>query len=102
MSMILHANRNFQTNVEPPRGWPALLWSDFWTLVSTMSRQELIVFWLDSVVDRPAAEFNQWMKDLLPFTKNELLDIIPEVGIRAAERLVKESQTKKAVRKLHV
>lgn len=63
-------------------------------LATKLRRSDLIMFWLDDAARHSEASFDQWLKDLPSFSKQELIDIIHELGSEALQRFVNEFSTK--------
>ena len=76
--------------LHPPKGWSAELWRKVFTVANQMTRQELIVAWLDASADALEEEaFNQELQSLAAMSRQELIDLINEIGPEGGKRLLR-------------
>lgn len=74
---------------DPPRGWDISLWNKVLKVANKMSRQELIIAWLDSLVGKVSDNsFNKELVNLGAFSRQELIDLIHEIGQDGGEKLL--------------
>lgn len=82
-------SESIDLSLYPPRGWDNELWAQVLKIANVMTRQELIIAWLDSSAGKVSEErFNREMKDLTAFSRQELIDLIHEIGPEGGKRLV--------------
>jgi len=62
-----------------PRGWDFDLWREAYWVASTLTRDELFTF------------MSTYIRGLEAFSKTEMLDILPEIGMWAGRRLAEKS-----------
>jgi len=73
----------------PPKGWSIDLWRKVLKIANRMSRQELILAWIEASIGSVSdAAFNRMLSDLAAFSRQELIDLIHEVGPEGGKRLL--------------
>jgi len=70
--------------------WDNKVLNRVYCAASKLSYAELVLFWLkEKTRDASEKKTKQWMLDLAKFSKQELVDIIHEVGPEAGKQLLK-------------
>jgi hypothetical protein len=60
-------------------------------IAEKIKRSDLILFWLEDAAKESEDYFSEWLKDIVSFSKQELIDIIHEL----LERFIREFRDRK-------
>jgi len=75
-------------NGAPEFGWDENELSKVVEIAEGLERSDLIIFWLQQAAKESEKSFNTWMKDLQNFSKQEIIDIIHELGPKAGKDFI--------------
>ena len=68
--------------------WNPLLLEQVSEKAHKSKKSKLFLFWLEEMSRRSEKDFDAWLKDLSTFSKQDLLDIIHEMGPEAGRRFL--------------
>jgi hypothetical protein len=89
MTNSLSSNHS-QSYIWPtPPGWEDETWRKVSIIAEKMTRQELIIAWLDSYPEMPDDDFNVVLKQYSKWLRQELIDLIHEIEQDGGEKLIK-------------
>ncbi|MHB8173511.1 MAG: hypothetical protein ACYDFU_03500 [Nitrospirota bacterium] len=54
-------------------------------MADRLTRSQLVIFWLEDAARYSEEYFDKWLKDISKFSKQELTDIIHEIGPESGE-----------------
>lgn len=70
--------------------WNPKVLKDVQVVAEKLKKSELFIFWLNEVSRRSEKYFDTWLVDLARFSKQELIDVIHEIGPEAGGRFLKQ------------
>ena len=59
-------------------------------IANGLKRSDLVIFWLQDAAGASEESFNSWFKSLEHFSKQEIIDIIHEIGPEAGKRFIEK------------
>ncbi|HWA64310.1 MAG TPA: hypothetical protein VG866_00405 [Candidatus Paceibacterota bacterium] len=99
MSISIKKNNTKVKDTMAEHQWDSAQLTAVRALAGRLTRSELILFWLSEMAQVSEERFNEWLSDISKFSKQELIDIIHELGPEAGERFIQKfSGEKKGVR----
>ena len=94
---------NFTNNIasHSPVGWAPELWRKVLATANYLSREELVLIWIDSYASEFSGEkFDQAVNNILAFSRQELIDLIHEISPESGAWLVRRYGSRKHNKKL--
>ena len=92
MRVKIHTSKERVRDRLPEAGVSPELLRRVTEIARTLKRSDLILFWLEDAARESERAFNQWLKDIENFSKQELIDIIHELGPESLQDFVKRFQ----------
>ena len=94
-------NSSYNIASHPPDGWAPGLWRKVLATANQLSREELILIWIDSYAREFSGErFNQAVNSILVFSRQELIDLIHEISPESGAWLFRRYGGRKRNKKL--
>ncbi|OGM94665.1 hypothetical protein A2524_02055 [Candidatus Wolfebacteria bacterium RIFOXYD12_FULL_48_21] len=75
-------------NGAPEFGWDEKDLNEAIKIAEGLKRSDLIIFWLQQEAKESEASFDNWFKDLQLFSKQEIIDIIHELGPKVGQEFI--------------
>lgn len=72
----------------PEFGWGEKELDKVIEIAEGLKRSDLIIFWLQDAAKESETSFDNWLKDLGHFSKQEIIDIIHEIGPEAGKKFI--------------
>lgn len=91
-SNFMNIKRSYEKIKEgaPEFGWDEKELGRVIQIAESLKRSDLIVFWLQQEAKESEEAFNIWMKDLQHFSKQEIIDIIHELGPKVGKEFLEK------------
>ncbi len=91
-SKFMNIKRSYEKNKEgaPEFGWDEKELEEVVKIAEGLKRSDLIIFWLQQEARESEESFDIWVKVLQNFSKQEIIDIIHELGPGAGKEFLKK------------
>ncbi len=63
-------------------------------IAEKVTREELVLFWLEDAATHSVRSFNQWLQDIGAFSKQELIDIMAELGADSLREFIRRFENR--------
>lgn len=90
MSVKIHrSNKKIKEGIEEYQ-WDQKKLEEVIRLARHLKKSDLFIFWLQRAAKHSEEFFDDWLNDISKFSKNELIDIIHELGPKGGEEFIKK------------